>query len=122
MVHKVGDNMLIDWSRIEILVDGDKPEDRAWITEMVGTLNTNMETRMINIQNSIDNNEMDKLQFELHQIKGVAANFGLDKLYNLVVDSETLIKEGNGQEAIEKAKSIQSIWLATQNELTQRFS
>ncbi|WCL48887.1 Hpt domain-containing protein [Leptospira sp. GIMC2001] len=113
--------MVIDWSRIEALIDGDKPEDRAWITEMIGTLRENMQVRMINIQNSIQIQDHEKLQFELHQIKGVAANFGLDKLFNLVLESENSLKSGNTDQGVDMASKIQLVWIETQTELDTKF-
>lgn len=87
--------MNVDWSRIESLVDINDPEDQAWLKDMIVSLLENMAVRMQNLTQLVQSKQAKELQAELHQIKGVAANFGLAAMSKLVVDAEAKVKEGD---------------------------
>nr|WP_039928336.1 Hpt domain-containing protein [Leptospira yanagawae] len=108
--------MLIDWSRIESLVDMNDPEDQAWLKEMVTSLLENMATRVENLDRLMQTKDPKDLQSELHQIKGVAA------LSEVVVKAESLVKEGNVESSIIEGKKIPAIWESTKQELEKKFS
>ncbi|MDF3821925.1 Hpt domain-containing protein [Leptospira sp. 96542] len=113
--------MVIDWARIESLVDMNDPEDLAWLKEMVGSLLENMATRVENLEGLLSLKNQKDIQSELHQIKGVAANFGLAALSEVVVKAEALAKQGILDESITEAKKIPPIWQTTREELLKRF-
>lgn len=115
-------NLLIDWSRIESLVDMNDPEDQAWLKEMITSLLENMATRVQNLDQLMVAKDPKDLQSELHQIKGVAANFGLAELSEVVVKAEALVKAGDVESSVTEGKKIPSIWEATKQELEKKFS
>lgn len=61
------------------------------------------------------------LQAELHQIKGVAANFGLASLLEVVVAAEAKTKAGDIEGAVVSSSQISPIWEETEKELKARF-
>lgn len=109
--------MLIDWDRINSLIDSDSEEDKAWLKDMIDTLLKNMEERIVNIQIYTKDSDHVKLKSELHQVKGVASNFGLMDLYELVIKSESLIHENQFDEAFQLSNSILDIWNLTKTEI-----
>lgn len=115
-------NLLIDWSRIESLVDMNDPEDQAWLKEMITSLLENMATRVQNLDRLMVAKDPKDLQSELHQIKGVAANFGLTALSEVVVKAEALVKAGDVESSVTEGKKIAGIWDATKQELEKKFS
>jgi HPt (histidine-containing phosphotransfer) domain-containing protein len=113
--------LLVDWKRIEALIDGDDPSDLEWIQEMIHTLYENMVTRINNINQYCDSENKDNLKSELHQIKGVAANFGLDDLYEIVISAETKLKADDIQSGIVLARKVEGVWEETKNELGKKY-
>lgn len=111
----------IDWSRIESLVDMNDPEDLAWLKDMIISLLENMTVRSQNLTQFMQSKDQKDLQSELHQIKGVAANFGLSSLSRVVIEAETKVKNGDIEGAIELCKEISPIWADTKKELEARF-
>jgi len=110
-------SLLIDWNRINSLIDSDSEEDKKWLKDLIDTLLTNMEERMKNIQSFSQASDQEKLKAELHQVKGVASNFGLMDLYNLVVKSESLLHDKLIQESIQHTDSIIDVWNRTKQEI-----
>lgn len=82
------------------------PEDQAWLKEMVTSLLENMATRVENLDRLMQTKDPKDLQSELHQIKGVAANFGLAALSEVVVKAESLVKEGDVESSIIEGKKF----------------
>lgn len=113
--------MLVDWSRIESLVDITDPDDRKWLTDMMRTLLENMAQRMTNLGNLINQSAEKDLQSELHQIKGVAANFGLKAMSDVVVLAESLAKSQDWKLCYAESQKIAPLWEQTQAELLKRF-
>lgn len=113
---------LINWSRIESLIDGDTEEDLQWMRDMIQTLVSNMDTRLENILKSSNSKDWTALKSELHQMKGVAANFGLTTLTEKVVSAENLLKHDKGSEAIPLCSELPALWTDTLKELKTRFS
>ncbi|WP_246845417.1 Hpt domain-containing protein [Leptospira biflexa] len=115
-------HLLIDWSRIESLVDMNDPEDQAWLKEMIASLLENMATRVENLDRLMLSKDPKDLQSELHQIKGVAANFGLAALSEVVIKAEALVKAGDVETSVLEGKKIPGIWESTKLELQNKFS
>ncbi len=113
--------MIVDWNRIEALVDPKDPSDIEWLKEMIHTLYENMNTRIQNLNSYLSTRDSENLRSELHQIKGVAANFGLQKLFELTQESESLIKQSMLEEGISSAKQVEEVWLETKKELQTRY-
>ncbi len=113
--------MNIDWSRIESLVDINDPDDQAWLKDMIVSLLENMTVRIQNMSEFMQTKDPKNLQSELHQIKGVAANFGLSSLSKVVIEAEALAKAGNVDGSVEISKQISPIWDETRKELETRF-
>ncbi|TGK82213.1 Hpt domain-containing protein [Leptospira noumeaensis] len=98
------------------------PEDQAWLKEMMTSLLENMATRVQNLGGLLVSKEPKELQAELHQIKGVAANFGLAALSEVVVKAEGFAKTGEIDSAVEEGNKIAAIWESTKQELEKKFS
>ncbi|MCW7491885.1 Hpt domain-containing protein [Leptospira sp. 2 VSF19] len=98
------------------------PEDQAWLKEMIASLLENMATRVENLGRLLVSKEQKDLQAELHQIKGVAANFGLAALSEVVIKAEGFAKTGEIDASVEEGKKIAPIWESTRQELEKKFS
>ena len=60
------------------------------------------------------------LQSELHQVKGVAANFGLTSLYNIVLLTESKLKEKMKEEAFKLTNSVVQSWVETKEAIQNK--
>ncbi|MCB1189851.1 MAG: Hpt domain-containing protein [Leptospiraceae bacterium] len=112
---------IIDWSRLATFADEDDPEDMEWLEEMLSTLIGNTATRLQELRQLIEDKNGAELKPLLHQIKGVAANFGLTKLQEVSAHAETLLKNGELDESIKESLTLQSIWEETQKELIEKY-
>ncbi|XDD50525.1 Hpt domain-containing protein [Leptospira sp. WS92.C1] len=113
--------MLVDWNRLDSLKQGDDEEEIAWLKEMVESLLTNMEIRIKNIVRFAEEKKDSELQAELHQTKGVSANFGLEDLRILVTDAEQNLKTGTSDSSYTLSLKIPNIWEPTKEELKKKF-
>lgn len=109
--------MLIDWNRINSLIDSDSDEDKAWLQDMMHTLVSNMEERIKNISSYYATKETTKFKSEIHQVKGVASNFGLMDLYDLVLKAEGLLQQDLPDEAFQITQSLVVVWEQTKQEI-----
>ncbi|TGL60806.1 Hpt domain-containing protein [Leptospira sarikeiensis] len=113
--------MLVDWSRLDSLKQGDDEDDILWLEEMVRSLRKNMNSRLENIKVFADEKKGTELQAELHQTKGVAANFGLAAVQKNVTDAELKLKEGNLEACISLCAELPGLWEQTKKELAPKF-
>ncbi|MBW0433474.1 Hpt domain-containing protein [Leptospira yasudae] len=113
--------MLVDWNRLDSLKQGDDEEEAAWLKEMVESLLTNMEVRVKNIVRFTEEKKDAELQAELHQTKGVSANFGLEDLRALVTEAEQLLKTADSNSSYALSLKTPSLWEQTKNELKKKF-
>lgn len=116
------DNIYVDWSRLESIADPNDPSDQEWLKDMITNLYENMETRIQNIISFLNTHNLESLRLELHQIKGVAANFGLKELFQLTKEAEQSIKDGKPENGIELAKKVESTWKETKKFLQEKYS
>lgn len=98
------------------------PEDLVWLKEMIVSLNENMPVRIQSLREKMEKKDQKELQSELHQIKGVAANFGLALLSQIVIKAEADAKAGNLDLSISESEKIPDAWEKTKAELDARFS
>ncbi|TGK32733.1 Hpt domain-containing protein [Leptospira gomenensis] len=113
--------MLVDWNRLDSLKQGDDEEEIAWLKEMVESLLTNMEVRIQNIVRFAEEKQEASLQGELHQTKGVSANFGLEDLRALVAEAEQFLKAGDFGSCNGLCLKSPSVWEQTRVELKKKF-
>ncbi|EMY77852.1 Hpt domain protein [Leptospira weilii serovar Ranarum str. ICFT] len=113
--------MLVDWNRLDSLKQGDDEEEAAWLKEMVESLLTNMEVRVKNIVRFTEEKKDTELQAELHQTKGVSANFGLEDLRALVAEAETLLKTEDRNLSYNLSLKTSAVWEQTRDELKKKF-
>ena len=113
--------MLIDLERFNSLKDGDSEEETKWFLEVIGTLFENMVTRLSNIAQCIQDADHAKLQKELHQVKGIALNFGLNELASATTSAEQLCKDGKFAEAIAASAPVAGIWEKTKSEIEKQI-
>lgn len=114
--------MLVDWSRIEVLADQDDPDDVEWLDGVIKDLVIDIDARLLEIKEMIEKNDQETLRATLHQMKGVASNFGLMQMLDICIHSEGLIKEGNPSPAYIEAGKLPSTWELTKTELRTKFS
>ena len=113
--------MNVDWERIQSFASEDDPEDMEWLLGMLQTLIDNTEERLTELNSYIESNEIEKIRAHLHQLKGVAANFGLTNFHKVCMEAEGLIKEDKVSEALEECAKLPGIWQATRKELEEKY-
>lgn len=62
-----------------------------------------------------------ELQAELHQTKGVSANFGLEDLRALVAEAEHFLKTGDRNQSYTLSLKTSTLWEQTRDELKKKF-
>jgi HPt (histidine-containing phosphotransfer) domain-containing protein len=100
----------VDWSRIDSLADRKDPKDLEWLQEILQTLYENMVTRLDNVKKYSEQKDAKNLRAELHQIKGVTANFGLNNLHELVQSAEAEVKSGQLENSLKNYEKIAASW------------
>lgn len=113
--------MNVDWERINSFITEDNEEEREWLKEMIGSLLENYEERLKELDELFLSKDNEKLKSLLHQMKGVVANFGLEKLRLLTIKAEDLSKEGKVDESISVSKQFREIWIETKKELKEKL-
>ncbi|MCB1178563.1 MAG: Hpt domain-containing protein [Leptospiraceae bacterium] len=113
--------MNVDWSRVESLADMDDPDDVEWLKEMIASLIEDLDSKCVEIKDIISKKSIKDLQSILHQIKGVAANFGLSNVQKCSSDGELAAKSGDLDTSIKEASKIEGIWQDTKKELLVKF-
>ncbi len=113
---------IIDWSRLKTFADEDEPEDMEWLREMLATLIENTITELQELHKLIEQKNGVELKPLLHQIKGVAANFGLTKLQEASAHAESLLKNGELEASIKEALTLEAIWEETKQKLVQKYN
>ncbi|ALO26143.1 hypothetical protein LBBP_01864 [Leptospira borgpetersenii serovar Ballum] len=114
-------DMLVDWNRLDSLKQSDDDDEIAWLKEMVESLLTNMEIRIKNIVRFAEEKKDVELQAELHQTKGVSANFGLEDLRTLVAEAEQFLKTGDQDRSYTLGLKTTVVWEQTRDELKKKF-
>jgi HPt (histidine-containing phosphotransfer) domain-containing protein len=115
--------MNVDWERINsLLSDVNDPEEIEWLKEMVINLITDFEKNLSELSTYTPDTENQKITSMLHLMKGVTANFGLENVLKVIKEAESLSKEKKSREALELAKSLDSIWVDTKSELKSKLS
>lgn len=113
--------VIVDWNRLETLQQTDDEDDIAWMKDMVVAVIQNIETRLSNLNEHLEKRKIEDMLSELHQTKGVAANFGLDRLRAATLKAETLLKQGDEEAGIDACSPLSSIWNETKLELEKKF-
>ncbi|AVV51721.1 MULTISPECIES: Hpt domain-containing protein [Leptospira] len=113
--------MLVDWNRLDSLKQSDDDDEVAWLKEMVESLLANMEVRIENIVRFTEEKKDAELQAELHQTKGVSANFGLEDLRFLVAEAEQFLKTGDRDHSRTLSLKTTVVWEQTRDELKKKF-
>ncbi|WP_039940967.1 Hpt domain-containing protein [Leptospira alexanderi] len=113
--------MLVDWNRLDSLKQSDDDDEIAWLKEMVESLLANMEIRIKNIVRFTEEKKDIELQAELHQTKGVSANFGLEDLRALVAEAEQFLKTGDQDRSYTLGLKTTVVWEQTRDELKKKF-
>jgi HPt (histidine-containing phosphotransfer) domain-containing protein len=119
--QKLYKSMIVDWSRIEVLADPDDPDDMEWLKETVRDLAVDIDKRLTEISDFVQKNENENLKATIHQLKGVASNFGLMQVFDICVLAEALLKEEKTQDGYEETKKLPDTWASTRIELRKKF-
>lgn len=113
--------MLINWSRIESFISEDSPEEIEWLKGMIKTLIDNLNARLDELDQITQQKDDQKLKALLHQIKGVAANFGLDEFQNTTIKAESEVKNGDVQTSIKTSLLLRGIWENTKRDILAKY-
>ncbi|MEM7184396.1 MAG: Hpt domain-containing protein [Spirochaetota bacterium] len=113
--------MNVDWERIQSFASEDDPEDMEWLLGMLQTLIENTEERLSELDSYTKGNEVEKVRAHLHQLKGVAANFGLTNFHKTCLEAETMIKEEQVTQALTECSKLPGIWQDTRKELEDKY-
>jgi HPt (histidine-containing phosphotransfer) domain-containing protein len=113
--------MIIDWNRIQSFADENDPEDKEWLMGMVETLISNTEERLVELDALLTSRDTEGLRSLLHQLKGVAANFGLVLMQENCVEAESKVKSLDIDAAVRIAGRLREIWKKTRTEIDRRY-
>lgn len=113
--------MNVDWERINSFIDEDNEEERDWLKEMIGTLISNYEERLTDLNEIIKKQDKEGLISLLHQMKGITANFGLEKLRQITLSAESLAKGNNVSASILETQNLFKVWEETKSELKTKM-
>lgn len=114
--------MLVDWDRISLLADPNDPEDQAWLQETMANLSSDINEKVSGLNSLYTNKAWEELKASLHQMRGVASNFGLTELANLSNQAEDSIRNSEFAKTNDLVQKIQKVWLETKEELQKKFS
>ena len=115
-------SMNVDWTRINSFITEGDEEEMQWLREMIQTLIDNYEERLKELDTLTKNPDNSQLVSLLHQMKGVASNFGLDNLWRLTQEAELLLKAGNLDATLKETQKFSPIWQETKNELKTKLN
>lgn len=113
--------MNVDWQRIESFADEDDPEDVEWLKDMLKSLIENTEERLGELNDFAQQRNFEKIRTHLHQLKGVAANFGLNNFRQTCIRAESMVIEGQQEESLIECQKLPPIWLETKKELQTKY-
>lgn len=113
--------MYVNWKRINSFIDIESEEDQKWLKTSILDLIGNFNDKLEQIRTLLDKNDLPQIQSILHQMKGVAANFGLEDIAHTTLQCETLLKENKFTEAELNIKSLYPIWKETHTELESKI-
>jgi HPt (histidine-containing phosphotransfer) domain-containing protein len=113
--------MNVDWERINSFIDEENEEERDWLKDMIGTLISNYEERLAELNEIIKKQDNEGLISLLHQMKGITANFGLEKLRQITLSAESLAKGNNHNASVLEAQNLFTTWEVTKAELKSKM-
>lgn len=113
--------MLVDWERISLLADPSDPSDQEWLKETIVNLASDLNARISNMDSTTQQKNWEELKASLHQMRGVASNFGLSKLADLSTHAEDSIRNSEFEKASNLVQEISKVWQETKRELQQKF-
>ncbi len=109
--------MNVDWSRIDSFIDVDNEEEQEWLKDMIQTLISNYEERLVELEEFTAKKDNPGLIGLLHQMKGITSNFGLDALRKIIQQAETFAKANNLETALIETAKLAPVWQETKSEL-----
>jgi hypothetical protein len=111
----------INWDRVQTFADLNDPNDLDWLKGTVKELQENMELKIGIIDGLVLEPNRDSLLSVCHQIKGVTSNFGLDKINDVSVKAEAILKTDNWIESITLLKSLKILWKDANTEIIKKL-
>ena len=112
----------INWERVKTFADLNDPSDIEWLKGTVKELQENMEVKINIIEALILEPNRESLLSICHQIKGVTSNFGLDKINDLSVKAEYILKTDNWMDSITQLKLFKNHWIDANLELKNKLN
>ena len=113
--------MNVDWDRINSFINTEDAEELEWLKDMIQTLISNYEERLVEMNEIIKNKDNSQLTSMLHQMKGITANFGLETLKQITQQAETFSKADNIDLSIIETSKLSPIWQETKVELKTKL-
>lgn len=106
----------VNWDRIKTFANMDDASDLEWLKETIQDLRKNMEEKIFQVQEALNQNNRESLGTICHQIKGVTSNFGLDRMHELSLKAEKFLKTEEWRESIPLFHELDSLWKSTDEE------
>jgi HPt (histidine-containing phosphotransfer) domain-containing protein len=113
--------MNVDWNRINSFIDTDDEEEQAWLKDMIETLISNYEERLVELEEFTAKNDSAGLISILHQMKGITSNFGLEALRKIISQAESFLKANDLELASKETSKLSPIWIETKSELKAKL-
>ncbi len=113
--------MNVDWNRINSFIDTDDEEEQAWLKDMIVTLISNYEERLIELEEFTVKKDSAGLISILHQMKGITSNFGLEALRKIISQAEIFSKANDLESTYKETSKLVPVWTATKAELKTKF-
>ncbi len=114
--------MFVDWERISLLADPNDPEEQVWLQDTIQELVLDLNNKMENLSSLLNQKKVEDLQSSLHQMKGVAANFGFELLAKQTSQAEDFFRTSQFEKGAELVLQLKTTWENTKQELKTKFT
>ncbi|HMV41917.1 MAG TPA: Hpt domain-containing protein [Leptospiraceae bacterium] len=114
--------MNIDWSRIEELISPEDPDDVLWLKGYLNDLIVAYDGYFTELNEGLNKRDQKNVISILHQMKGVAANNGLETVFSLIKDNEQYSKENNLDKVFSQRAILKENWDLTKKEIQKKFN
>lgn len=113
--------MNVDWARINSFITEGDEEEQEWLRDMISTLISNYEERLIELAEITKGSDKESLVSQLHQMKGITSNFGLEALRQITHQAEVFAKASDLDASIAETLKMPPIWEKTKAELKEKL-
>lgn len=114
--------MFVNWERISLLADPNDPDDQIWLADTMKNLALDLDEKIAQALRLAQENNIEELKANLHQMKGVAANFGFELLAKQASEAEDYFRNSHFEKGKELVSQLKTTWENTRQELKTKFS